>query len=439
MSGSASGITRRRLSLVSLFSGAGGLDLGFEAAGFETRLAVEIEKNSRETLRRNRPRWLQPDDGDVLKLSGDELLKLTHLKTGELDVLIGGPPCQPFSKSAFWSTGSTRRLADPRARTLEVMIDLVEALQPRAVVIENVRGIAYREKDEGLKFIERRLSEINQRHGTLYAVNIEYLHATDFGVPQVRERAFMVLYRDGQKFISPQAITGEANLIPVPTAWDAIGGMALDEEKLSTLRPRGKWADLLSSIPEGSNYLWHTDRGDGLPLFGWRTRYWSFLLKLAKNKPAWTIQADPGPATGPFHWDSRVLAIEEMARLQTFPNDYVFAGDYRAARRQIGNAVPPALAEAVGKRVAATLLDAEYHPELTLAVVAGGPAPFETPATKVPERYHHLVGSHTAHPGTGKGPAAVRRTPVARLLPEGRGEDPDGETVDLGGEERTAA
>ena len=92
------------------------------------------------------------------------------------------------------------------------------------------------------------------------------------------------------------------------TAWDAIGEFSL-RSKADELKVRGQWADLLPSIPEGENYLWYTARKGGLPLFGWRTRFWSFLLKLAKDRPSWTIQAQPGPAIGPFHWENRMLSV----------------------------------------------------------------------------------------------------------------------------------
>src|SRR3712207_2104614 len=107
----------------------------------------------------------------------------------------------------------------------------------------------------------------------------------------------------------------------------------------------GKWADLMPSIPEGRNYLWHTSRSGGLPLFGWRTRYWNFLLKLAKDQPSWTIQAQPGPATGPFHWESRKLSAAELGRLQTFPDGLVYGCTRAGVQRLAGNAVPSALAE----------------------------------------------------------------------------------------------
>lgn len=429
----------RALKVISLYTGAGGLDLGFEAAGFTTTVAVELDRDARATLRDNRPAWRQPENGDALELDPQDLLRLAGLGRGEVDALIGGPPCQPFSKSAFWAAGSTRRLDDPRARTLEVMLGIAEAALPRVLVIENVRGIAYRQKDEAMKLVEQRLAEINKRHGTRYTTTVAYLQATDFGVPQVRERAFLVSFRDGQRFVPPQPVTGPRAERPVATAWDAIGEFDVGGELPPKLAARGKWAGLLPSIPEGQNYLWHTERGGGLPLFGWRTRYWSFMLKLAKDRPAWTIQADPGPATGPFHWDSRLLSIAEMARLQSFPMSYRIAGNYRLARRQIGNAVPPALAEAVAKSVSATLRRERYDPELTLAIAPLGPPPAPRTPSAVPDAYLPLAGVHAAHLGTGKGPAAILRPAPAVLGAEGRREGANPDAVDLGDEERAAA
>lgn len=429
----------RALTVISLYTGAGGLDLGFEAAGFTTCVAVELDGNARATLRDNRPDWKQPGDGDALKIDPKALLRLAGLRRRQVDALIGGPPCQPFSKSAFWAAGFTRRLDDPRARTLEVMLDITEATLPRVLVIENVRGIAYRQKDEAMKLVEQRLTKINERHGTRYTTTVAYLQATDFGVPQVRERAFLVSFRDGQRFEPPQPVTGARTNRPIATSWDAIGGIHSDEQLLRKLAAKGKWANLLPSVPEGQNYLWHTERGGGVPLFGWRTRYWSFMLKLAKNRPSWTIQADPGPATGPFHWDSRLLSINEMARLQSFPEGYRISGDYRVARRQIGNAVPPALAEAVARRIVAMLRKEKYKPELTLAIVPLGspPAP-RTPAV-VPDEYRTLAGTHAAHPGTGKGPSAVLRPVLSLLDTKRRGESTNPEAVDFRDKKRAAA
>src|SRR4029079_12045835 len=131
--------------------------------------------------------------------------------------------------------------------------------------------------------------------------------------------------------------------------WDAIG---CEEFSEPVAQATGKWADLLASIPEGKNYLWHTNRGGGHQLFGYRTRYWSFLLKLAKDEPSWTLPAHPGPATGPFHWDNRPLSVAEMLSLQSFPAAWRVEGERRADHvTQIGNATPPLLAELLGRCV----------------------------------------------------------------------------------------
>ena len=192
------------------------------------------------------------------------------------------------------------------------------------------------------------------------------------------------------------------------TAWDAIGGV---ERDVKDLMPKGRWADLLPSIPEGNNYLWHTPDCGGLPLFGWRTRYWSFLLKLAKDQPSWTIQASPGPAVGPFHWSSRLLHSEELCRIQTFPKSYKISGSKTAVQRQIGNAVPAALAEFLGLESRRQLLgDETATTRITLLPRRRGKRPSAERAANVPRKYLSLVGNHEAHPGTGKGPKGTQLT-----------------------------
>ena len=198
-------------------------------------------------------------------------------------MLVGGPPCQPFSKSSYWVRGDALRLDDPRADTLTGYLRILRDARPRAFLLENVYGLAYEGKDEGLRYVLDTWQMIN---------------TAEHGVPQIRERVFMVGSRDGRQFrfpepsfAAPSAISSDlfANIEPYRTAWDALGD--LPEPESDGLRVGGKWGDLLPSIPEGENYLWHTDRGGGQPLFGWRTRYWSFLLKLSKRLPSWTVQA----------------------------------------------------------------------------------------------------------------------------------------------------
>src|SRR5262249_52166051 len=140
--------TMRRPTVLSLFTGAGGLDLGLEAAGFQTRLCVEVDDDARATIRRNRPRWKLATPGDIHKHAPDDLLALAGLKAGELDLLAGGPPCQPFSKSGYWSAGDSKRLRDPRAATLDAYLRVFEAALPRTMLLENVRGLTFDGKDE---------------------------------------------------------------------------------------------------------------------------------------------------------------------------------------------------------------------------------------------------------------------------------------------------
>jgi len=401
--------------IISLFTGAGGLDLGFEAAGFETAVALEIDARCVETLRANRS-W-PVIDRDVLEVPTSELLAAGKLQPEQADVLIGGPPCQPFSKSGFWASGEARRLDDPRAGTLGAYMRVLEEARPRAFLLENVEGLGFRGKDEGLKLIKSELDRINAAHGTSYSASIAVLNAADFGVPQLRRRLFVIGARDGASFEFPEGTHVDATVAETldnrpryRTAWDALHDV---ETHGGALAPKGKWARLLSSIPEGENYLWHTDRGGGEPLFGWRRRYWSFLLKLAKAQPAWTLQAQPGPATGPFHWTSRRLSMREMARLQTFPDTFEVAGSISDAQRQLGNAVPSLLAEVLARAIARQLLGLVVdEEELVLALPPASPPPAPEYVAMVPSSYLELRGSHDAHPGTGRGYRASARVSV---------------------------
>ncbi len=361
--------------MISLFSGAGGLDYGFEAAGFETRVALEINADCCATLRRNRP-W-QVIERSIFDVPSGELLGAADLKRGEADVLIGGPPCQPFSKSGYWASGDTKRLQDPRADTLSAYLRVLEDTLPKTFLLENVYGIAYSGKNEGFELLLRRIAEINKRQGVDYAPSFKVLKAANYGVPQLRERFFLIASRDGATFDFPPQTHWPADELegllvsPGPsyrTAWDALGDV--HPEPHENLRVRGKWADLLPSIPEGHNYLWHTDRGGGLPLFGWRRRFWTFLLKLAKNQPSWTLQA-----------------------------------------RQVGNAVPSLLAEVLARAIRHQLLR-EQHPLAGFKLMPPGRSgiPSPCPTASVARKYRALAGKHSPHPGTGRGFGAISRT-----------------------------
>lgn len=407
--------------VISLFSGAGGLDYGLEAAGLSFGAGVEFDGDCVATILESRADW-PVICRSVFDVSTQELLDTAGVKKGDVDIVAGGPPCQPFSKAGYWARGDALRLRDPRSDTLGAYLRVVREALPKVVLLENVEGLKYAGKDEGLQLLLRELEAINKAEGTSYVPHVDVLNAADFGVPQLRERVFVVAHREGRPFTFPcpthRAPDAEADLLesdlePYRTAWDALADVTVSKKE--DLAIRGKWAELLPSIPEGSNYLHHTDRGEGMPLFGWRRRYWTFLLKLAKNKPSWTIQAQPGPAVGPFHWSNRRLSVRELCRLQTFPDDVNIIGNRGSAQKQLGNAVPSLLAEVMGRAILKQLLGVPLGSEQPkLLPLRRVPVPEPDPVAPVPRKYWHLSGNHSPHPGTGLGHAAMRRADVVQ-------------------------
>jgi DNA (cytosine-5)-methyltransferase 1 len=409
------------LKTISLFSGIGGLDFGFEEAGFETRVALEFDRHACGTIRLNRPDWEVIED-DINKVSSSDLLKRAELKKGEADILIGGPPCQPFSKSGYWARGDALRLDDPRSDTLTGYLRVLRDTRPRTFLLENVYGLAYEGKDEGLRYILDGIAQINRETGTNYEVTWKMVNTSDYGVPQIRERVFMIGSRDGKPFRFPEKTHGEATgdlfakLEPIRTAWDALGDLPEPDLGEAGLKVGGKWGDLLPTIPEGENYLWHTDRRGGQPLFGWRTRYWSFLLKLSKRLPSWTVQAQPGSAIGPFHWNNRRLTFQELCRIQTFPDGLEVACGRTEMQRQLGNAVPSLVAEVLAREIRAQLLDAPLKKPLQLLPPHRAVVPAAEKLKPLPAKYRAYLGVHKAHPGEGKGRKAIKRPKDKGLL-----------------------
>ena len=405
---------------LSLFTGAGGFDIGLEAAGFNVALCIEVDEDCKKTILHNRPSWKLSEPGDVHQLAPKDVMRQAGIRKRELTLLAGGPPCQPFSKSGYWANGDAPRLQDPRALTLNAYLTIIEESLPLIFVLENVKGLVFNQKDEGLRLLQRELRRINKTSNVNYQPTIVEFNCADYGVPQLRERVLVIAHRGGKVFDmpkpthapTPQAVNGTARHT---TTWDAIGDLHTSDDG-ADLDPSGKWAELLPAIPEGENYLWHTPRGGGKPLFGWRTRYWSFLLKLAKSKPSWTIQAEPGPATGPFHWANRRLSRRELCRLQTFPDAFDVLGSYRSAHRQIGNAVPPAIGELIGKELRRQFLGGRPHRELKLIPTQQPTCPRKQRCRSVPKKYLDLAGPHGDHPGAGLGPGARKRAKHFELL-----------------------
>lgn len=321
---------------LGLFSGAGGLDLGLEAAGFKMTACVELDHVRCETLAQNRPDW-NIAQADITKLSGRELLAVSECD--EIDLVAAGPPCQPFSKSAYWQTeGKVRDTV--RSQLIFEPVRVAREIGARAIVIENVPGLCYKNAKHIFEELLAKLSAAG------YQTTWGVVDAADYGVPQNRKRLLVMGLQDAQ----PTLPTPTHSFENYVTAGQAIGDLVTeawcDQEQVN-----GKYGWLLRSIPPGQNYIHLTKKGGGEPIFKYRSKYWNFLLKLSPERPSWTIASDVGMYTGPFHWDNRRLRIPELQRLQTIPDGWVFSAGYRTVRKQIGDAVPPLFAQRVGEQV----------------------------------------------------------------------------------------
>jgi DNA (cytosine-5)-methyltransferase 1 len=342
---------------LSLFSGAGGLDLGIEAAGFQTAAAVEINEDAADTMEKNFPGLANPViRQSILDVPTREILRAAGLKGRERpDLLVGGPPCTPFSKSGFWLDWKRDGL-DPDASLLQAYTRVLAEARPRAFILENVYALTYNNKASRPAF-DRLLKEIDEAG---YRCRWAVLNAADYGVPQLRPRLFVVgaPKRSRLPDLPVPTHSGQwerrasgAGTRPHLTNAEALKGLVTTPEPEEVIR--GRWGHLLPDIPPGENYLHYTaERGHPKPVFEWRSRYWSFLLKLSPDRPSPTIQAHPGPNVGPFHWENRRLRVPEIKRLFTYPDDFAFAGRRTSVQAQIGNSVPPLLAQQVASCVA---------------------------------------------------------------------------------------
>jgi DNA (cytosine-5)-methyltransferase 1 len=267
------------------------------------------------------------------------------------DLLVGGPPCVAFSKSGFWLDWK-RDGVDPAASLLQAYTRVLAEAKPRYFILENVYALTFNNKASKPAF-RRLLQEIE---GAGYRHTWNVLNAADYGVPQARPRLFIVGCRNREKLPELWEPTHHGDWerrktsggpLPHVTSGEALNGLITEQEPEEVVRGR------CPEIPPGQNYLHFTkERGHAEPIFEWRSRYWSFLLKLDPAKPSPTIQAQPGPNVGPFHWESRRLRVPELRRLFTFPDEFNFVGKRASVQAQIGNSVPPLLARRVAEVVA---------------------------------------------------------------------------------------
>ncbi len=287
-----------------------------------------------------------------------KLLDAGGLDVGDAALVIGGPPCTPFSKSGFWLE-EKRTSSDPNASLLDEYVRVVREARPEAFVLENVQGLTYQTHRGQFARLLEGLQELG------YNPRWRVLLAADYGIPQLRRRVFVVGRRDGKPFRFPETTHSgwseretivDPSKMPYVTTRQVLEDLLPGESEGEEI-VEGEFAELAAEVPPGQNYLWHTDRYGGRNVFKWRSRYWTFLLRLDPDRPSTTLQAQPGPWVGPFHWENvrnergnlraRRLRIPEMLRIMTFPDDFALVGSRADAQRQLGNAVPVDLGRVV--------------------------------------------------------------------------------------------
>lgn len=332
--------------IVSIFSGVGGIDTGFSLAGFQTVFANDNWQIACDSFKANFP------NAEVVCASiADVDFHIIKDKYNDIDGLVGGPPCPPFSKSRFYRLEKKRALEDESGYlTVSNYFRALEELNPKFFFFENVAGFVYKPHQAALEMVQ------NESERLGYKIVYHVVNAANYGVPQIRQRFICVgVRKDMHDFIFPEEThseTADETHKKWVTCRDVIGDIDFDlPEDLERLAG-SKHKDLLPLIPPGDNYLFFTkERGYPNPIFKWRSRYWSFLLKLSPDKPSWTIQASFSNNMGPFHWKNRFLRIQEIQRIQTFPDDYVFLGKFSDKWRLIGNAVPPILVYKIAQQI----------------------------------------------------------------------------------------
>lgn len=334
------------LECVSLFSGAGGLDIGAAAAGARIVRAVEFDADAAQTLRINNPHGAIIEEADVAALD----FRAHRDRANEL-IVIGGPPCQPFSKNGYWVKNENRLIeADPR-NMLSQFLRAVGEANPIGFLFENVESLRHPTNKPSLDAF------VSAAQSMGYSCTVALANAADYGVPQKRKRLFIFGTR-GSRCGIPQPQKTHSN-DPADELQPHVGvGKFLKPFasarffEPSELVSGGTYENELRHVPPGRNYM-ALDELEGYTGRTFRRggRFWNFLYKLHPDEPSITVAAQPGPWVGPFHWSNRRLRVPEAAAIQTFPTGYKFHGSRRSVQKQIGNAVPCLLGEAMVKHL----------------------------------------------------------------------------------------
>lgn len=371
---------QKKYKTLSLFSGAMGLDLGIEDTGcFDLLACIEKEASFCETIRRNRdagrlPAHLRVYQEDISTLSPEQVMADCNLKPGELDLLVGGPPCQSFS-----TAGRRGTVQDPRGMLIWQFLKYVEVLQPKFFVMENVRGLvsaalkhrpiadrpekggAPLSADEERGSVIRLFAQDLQNCGsTAYHMDCFEVNAVNYGAPQLRERALFIGNRFNTQvdFPDPTHGPGQNGLKPWRTLQDAIGGLNDPGEVIMDFSPRKK--GYLGMVPEGSNWrslpetVQKESMGKAWHAKGGRSGWWR---RLSFDLPCPTLVTMPNHAsTSLCHpTEVRALTLKEYSLIQEFPDEWEFFGTPTQQYAQAGNAVPVRLGKIAGNVVATAL------------------------------------------------------------------------------------
>lgn len=360
------GTDSRKLPVISLFSGAMGLDMGLEKAGFSVAVAVECNKYAIETIRKNRPD-LPVIQQRIEDVTTEEILQAAGLKPGEPVVVSGGPSCQTFS-----TAGKRSSLSDPRGNLFKHFLRVVREAMPRFFIMENVRGllsaaVKHRpliergpghpplEPDEELgsafRVVTSKLKELD------YYVIFDVLNAADYGVPQQRQRLVVIGSRQGKNLHMPKPTHSEFGECGLPfwrSLSDAISDLTEIDPEFSRFNPKRE--KYFRKVPEGGNWrdlpanLRQQALGKAFVSWGGRS---GFLRRLAWDQPSPALTTQPdGKATSLCHpTELRPLTVREYARIQQFPDTWYLSGTVRKKYEQVGNAVPVGLGEAIGNAI----------------------------------------------------------------------------------------
>jgi DNA (cytosine-5)-methyltransferase 1 len=363
---------------IDLFAGAGGLSLGLRRAGFDIRAAADNDRFAVETYRLNLGDHMI--QCDLATVDPSVILDRARIESGNCDLLAGGPPCQGFSVQRRGTD------EDPRNSLVLHYFRMVEAIKPRYFLMENVSGLMSKRGRGFLDEVMRRAAELG------YHLHLQKLDAAEFGVPQSRVRVILVGEHVGgsgaPKFMFPKGCAGRPRTVrdaiadlPTPPADGTSHPRFANHAREARLSPLN--IDRLKHIPPGGG---REDLPEYLQLPCHRNnpghRHLDVYGRLSWDKPSGTITARFDSFTrGRFAHpeDHRSLTLREGARLQTFPDDFVFVGNREEGAKQIGNAVPPLLATVLGRSVLAALLERGQVREPTNAGTSAR-APHEGPA-----------------------------------------------------------